>query len=292
MAERTHWWRRWPGILLRWTLLIPLLVYTIYAGFLWAKQDAFMFPAPEIAQDQLDAWAGRVGATPLRIPLSGGGHVAAWQLRSEGPRRGVVAFFHGNGGSVTASPALLRVLPDGWDVVGFSYPGYPGGSGSPSEAGFQQTAEAAWTQLTGPLGYEPDEIVVHGHSMGGSVAAMVASEHPVAGLVLESTFLSMQQVAADKHPLAPVSLLIAHPLRTDLRLPRVKAPVLVMHSTDDGLIGVAHGRGLAAIASAAEYVERAGYAHGNWLVLEDDVARGAYVRFVERQSTSRGSTGD
>lgn len=285
-ASVRSWWRRWPGLLIRWLLLIPAGLYAGYAFLLYEFQDVLMFPAPDISDADLSAWAERVGATELRIEREYGGQVLGWHLPGKGEH--VVVHFHGNGDAVTAATGLRRVVPEDWDVIGFTYPGYPGSPGRTTEATLQEAARLAWEHVTRELDFPERSVVLHGRSLGGSVAAMAAEGHTPAGLVLESTFLSMEQVAGEQHPLAPVSLLIQHPLRTDLRLPHLDAPVLVLHSADDELIPVHHGRGLAGLTDDATYVERAGYGHNAWLVVEDEAARAAYLAFLE-EVTAGGS---
>jgi len=97
---------------------------------------------------------------------------------------------------------------------------------------------------------------------------------------MESTVLSMEVVAQHNHPLAPVSLLLRHPLRTRDRAPQIDVRTLVLHSTDDDLIPVRHGRQLAELFPRGEYLERPGYGHNGWLAASDAEARRRYSTFV------------
>ena len=95
----------------------------------------------------------------------------------------------------------------------------------------------------------------HGRSLGGGVAAALATERPPAALVLESTFTSLAALARTRG--LPESL-CRHPFRTDRALPGLQRPVLVLHGRDDELIPPAHGRELHALAPGSTYVELPG----------------------------------
>ncbi|MFK7926612.1 MAG: alpha/beta hydrolase [Myxococcota bacterium] len=277
--------RPWLPALLRWVLVIPLGLYALYVGSLVFLQDMLIFPAPDLPASTLTAWADEAGATELTIPTPDGGHIYGWHLK--GTERRAVLFFHGNGDTVRGSAALKSILGPTWHVIGVSYHGYPGGTGTASEAALEMDAKAAWTYVTQDLGFSGLQVVVHGRSLGGSAAAYLAADTPPAALVMGSTFLSMEEVAQDNHPLAPVSLLLRHPLRTRDRAPHIDVRTLVMHSTDDDLIPVRHGQQLGQLFPRGEYLERPGYGHNGWLAVRDDEARARYLRFVSAAAPIR-----
>src|SRR5208337_1141282 len=61
------------------------------------------------------------------------------------------------------------------------------------------------------------------------------------GLVLQSTFTSIPDVGSELFPWLPVRWLVTLKYNTLAKLPRLKLPLLVMHSRADGLIGFHHG---------------------------------------------------
>ncbi|MBI5191491.1 MAG: alpha/beta hydrolase [Nitrospirae bacterium] len=84
-------------------------------------------------------------------------------------------------------------------------------------------------------------IIVWGQSLGGGVAADVAQDKKVAAVILDSTFYSMDEMAAEACPLLPAGILLRYHLRTDRKLGNIHAPVLVIHSINDGIIPYTHG---------------------------------------------------
>jgi fermentation-respiration switch protein FrsA (DUF1100 family) len=76
----------------------------------------------------------------------------------------------------------------------------------------------------------------------------VASEHPVAKLILEAPYTSIADLAAAAFPFVPVRWLIRDPFRSDLRIDRVTVPLLVMHGERDPAIAIKFGERLFALA--------------------------------------------
>jgi abhydrolase domain-containing protein 17 len=89
--------------------------------------------------------------------------------------------------------------------------------------------------LTKELKIPPNKIIVYGRSVGGGAATELATLHPIAGLVLESTFTSAFRVVLP-FPLLPFDKL------TNLdKLAKVHRPVLIMQGQSDRTIPVQHG---------------------------------------------------
>jgi fermentation-respiration switch protein FrsA (DUF1100 family) len=93
-----------------------------------------------------------------------------------------------------------------------------------------------------------DTIVVHGESLGGGVAAWAAEERQPGGLILESAFTALPDLAARLYPYLPVRWLCRFKYPTRERLGRIRCPVLILHSADDEMIPPSHGQELFAAA--------------------------------------------
>lgn len=157
----------------------------------------------------------------------------------------VLLFFHGNTRNISYcihSISLYREL--GFSIFLFDYRGYGRSEGSPSEQGLYLDAEAAWRWLVETRGIRPDRIVLHGRSLGAAVATRLASRQSPAALVIESTFTSLPEVAADLYPLLPARLLMRQRFPVREHLKQVRCPVLVAHGREDELIPYRHGQAL------------------------------------------------
>jgi pimeloyl-ACP methyl ester carboxylesterase len=267
-----------------WGLLALLLLYLAPGAVLLGVQERLLFPAPVIDVAVLDGLAAESGAVPLRLHAEDGTSLYAWHRPAEGgvTRDRAVLLFGGNAEPVSGRVQLHDLLAGlGWDVFVVAYRGYPGSEGSPSEAGLRQDAAVMWGHVTQTLGIRPERVVVHGKSLGGGVAAMLVEQVPVGALVLESTFLSIPDVAREQYWMYPLEWLVRHPFRTVDRAPGISVPALVLHSDADELIPVAQGRALATLLPRAIYVEAEGRGHSESLILTDPACRRAYLGLLE-----------
>jgi pimeloyl-ACP methyl ester carboxylesterase len=247
-------------------------------ALLAAGQDHIIFPAPQLAADQRARLAAAAGARELHPATEDGATLYAWHVPASGKR--AVLYFHGNGESAAFTGALARDCADlGWDFVAVSPRGYPGTTGRPAAGSIARDAQAAWQLVTDTLGFAPGSVVLHGRSLGGGLAGTLIADIEPAGVVFESTFLSIERLAQERFPFVPVGRILHHPARTEDRAPQLRAPALVLHGARDEVIPVSHGRRLAALLPQAEYVELADRGHNDHLLSHPEAAQ-AWRRFL------------
>jgi fermentation-respiration switch protein FrsA (DUF1100 family) len=200
----------------------------------------------------------------------------------------VLLFFHGNAGNLSHRADLLIELatrtPASVFIVG--YRGYGRSEGRPKEAGLYLDARAAWTHLTEVSGVGADRIVIFGKSLGGGVAVDLAMEAPAAGLIVESSFTSIPDMAGAHYPFVP-KFLVRTQMNSVVKIPYVSMPKLFIHSRDDRVVPFRLGRALFEAASGAKrFHEVVGAGHNDtWLVGGDEYF-GALSQFVT-DSTNR-----
>jgi hypothetical protein len=163
--------------------------------------------------------------------------------------------------------------------VGIHYRGYPGSTGVPSETGLHQDALAAWKYVAEKLGADPGRVAIHGRSLGGGVAVQLAASVSPGALVLESTFTSIVALAKEHFPWLPAGFLEHRFMSRDF-VGRLSCPLLVAHGSADSIIDVHHGRELAKMFQADEYIEVPRIDHNDMLLADAAAAR--YLRFLER----------
>jgi fermentation-respiration switch protein FrsA (DUF1100 family) len=194
-----------------------------------------------------------------------------WWLSPVGEIDGgpVLLFFHGNAGNLSDRAELAAELATrvGARVFILGYRGYGRSDGRPSEEGLYRDARAAWYELTGPLGVSPERIVVFGKSLGGAVAVDLVEEVEPAGLIVESSFTSIPDMAAIHYPFVPKGV-----IRTRLdslsKIPKVDCPKLFIHSPADEVVPYRLGRQLYdAAREPKRFHEVVGAGHNEtWLV--------------------------
>lgn len=191
---------------------------------------------------------------------------------------------HGNGGNISHRFDLCKTLltETGANVFVFDYRGFGRSDGRPSEKGTYLDAQAAfdWLRKRGV-----QNIIAYGESLGGGVASELALRETVAGLVLQSAFTSIPDIGSELFPWLPVRLLGTIKYDTRSNLPRVKVPVLVMHSRADDIVPFRHGeRNFASANEPKTFCELRGY--HNDAVWEEPEFKAAIVKFMGLLATS------
>ncbi len=154
----------------------------------------------------------------------------------------VILVCHGNAGNISTRLHLCSaLLSTGVGVFVFDYRGYGRSEGSPSEKGTALDAEAAYQWLR-QKGYTGTDIIAYGESLGGAVATELAVTQTLGGLILQSTFTSVPDIGAELFPWLPVKTIASISYATKDKLPKLKLPVLVMHSPEDEIIPYHHGQ--------------------------------------------------
>ena len=160
--------------------------------------------------------------------------------------RGTVIHCHGNAGNISHRLDLAADLHRlGVNVFLFDYRGYGRSRGRPTERGLYRDARAAYEFVRAQYGdtaHPP--ILVQGQSLGGPVAAQLALDKPVRGLLLESAFTSVPDMARQLYPLLPAGLLCTSRYATLDKIRHITCPKLLAHSTQDEMIPYAQGRQL------------------------------------------------
>jgi fermentation-respiration switch protein FrsA (DUF1100 family) len=183
--------------------------------------------------------------------------------------RPTILFFHGNG--LTAAYESDRISRLGHrlqaNVMAAEYRGFDSIDGSPHESGIIADALAARDFLCDRYGFQPDDLIVYGQSLGGGCAVAVAADKGAKLLVLDRTFDRMVDVAASRYWFIPVSWLMQNRYDSIGRIKGYDGPIVQVHGTADRLIPIEHGRRLhqAAPTSDKTMIEVEGMGHNDAL---------------------------
>jgi fermentation-respiration switch protein FrsA (DUF1100 family) len=232
-------------VVVKW-LVIVLVGYGAVVALVYVGQRALQYFPDRLRT--APAAAGLSEAKEVVLTTSDGERVIVWHMppRDEKP---VLLYFHGNGGSLAWRVERFRALTaDGTGLVALSYRGYGGSTGRPTETGMIADAAAAYDFAVSH--YPADRIALWGESIGSGVAVALAADKPVDRVVLESPFTSVTDIAAQIYWFLPVRWLIKDPFRSDLRIAKVKAPVLVLHGDRDTIVPFALGEKLYTLIQA------------------------------------------
>ncbi|AXB77903.1 alpha/beta hydrolase [Novosphingobium sp. P6W] len=235
-------------------LLTAAGLYLAFVLLLFAGQRALIYPAPK-GPATVPAGFEKVSLeTADGLTL-----VAAWRAPAPGKR--TILFFHGNGDSLPgAAMATRHLAASGYGVLLADYRGYAGNPGTPTEAGLLQDGRAA-VDFLARRGTASDAVVLMGASLGSGVAARMAAEHAPAALVLVSPFTSLPDAGAAALPWVPVRTLMRDRFDNLGAITRVRAPVLVLHASDDRVIPFRQGAALVAAAPGGQLARFANNGH-------------------------------
>ena len=159
-----------------------------------------------------------------------------WYCPSKDPRA-VILYAHGNGGNLSYDAWLMKHLQKELrvTVLDFDYRGYGKSEGKPTVEGVLKDARAARKFLATRAGVKESSIVLMGRSLGGAVVVQLAAESRPRGLILESTFSSLKEVAA--HHLGSLAEMVPQDrLNSVAQLARYDGPLLQSHGDADRVI--------------------------------------------------------
>jgi len=202
-------------------VVVALALYAAVCVALFVYQRSLIYyPQPR---------ANSQGTTFMTLPVG-----AEKIFISTYPHAGSAAliYFGGNAEDVSQTvPDLVSAFPD-TAIYALHYPGYGGSSGEPS----QQSIFTASMALFDQVAAAHPTITIIGRSLGSGVAVWLASQRPVARLILVTPYDSLADAAAQQYRFLPVRWLLRDRFDSWKYAPNVKAPTRIIVAGDDELI--------------------------------------------------------
>jgi len=260
-------------------LIAALLALALLNGLMYLAQPGMVF----FPYSRLDATPKDWGLDyeDVHLRAEDGVELHGWFIPRAGAQK-VLLFFHGNAGNISHRGESIAVFHRlGLNVFIPDYRGYGASKGKPSEFGLYRDARAAWRYLTEERGIAPSDIVVFGRSLGGVVAAELASQERPGALILESSFSSAKDAAREIFPLLSRLVVLRYQLDAARYVRRAKCPVLVLHSPDDEIIPYPLGRKLFdAAPDPKRFVQLRGGHNDGFILSQPDYQRalGEFLR--------------
>lgn len=225
-------------------------IYGAISLLAWLVADRMIFLPPPPSYD-----ARGLPVTQLRT--EDGASIATLYLPNPAATY-TLLFSHGNAEDLGhLAPFLEALRAAGFAVLAYDYRGYGLSSGGfPGERSSYRDQAAVYRYATQELKIPPSRLILHGRSVGSGPAIDLAARAPVAGLIVESAFVSAYRVMT-RWPLLPFD---KFPNLRKLR--RVQCPVFVIHGRQDEIVAPWHGQKLFAVAPEpkhAWWVEGAGH---------------------------------
>ena len=142
--------------------------------------------------------------------------------------------FGGNAWNGQDVAQYLHELYPNCDVVAFHYRGYTPSTGSPSAQALLADAPLIYDLAVDRL--KPARVIAVGFSIGSGVAASLAVERKVDGLILVTPFDSLKAVAQGMFPWLPIGRFFEHEIDAGSAIERVRAPVAIVAAERDEIV--------------------------------------------------------
>ena len=260
-------------------LLVVFITWCGIAAYLYLSQSRMLY-YPDMPSRVLQGSPADIGLAYDTVWLMAGDgtRLHAWFVPAT-TARGTLLFNHGNAGNIgdrLDSISLFHSL--GLNVLIYDYRGFGESEGKPSEQGTYLDAKAAWDYLLEERMISPQEIIIFGRSLGAAMAADLASQNLSAGVILESAFTSVPDMAASLYPWLPVRWLSRYRYNNLDKVDRITSPLLVMHSRADEIIPFAHGERLFAHANEPKQFLELNGGHNDGY----HVSRKVYVKAMQQ----------
>ena len=219
------------------TIIIAVLaagsLYAVFAVGMYACQRRLVYRLDGRRVEPSSLGLHNVAEVLFEVP--GGERLVAWHGKAS-PGQPTLLYFHGQAGNLARRSERIRgYRAAGLGVLIMAYRGFSGSSGTPSERANVADGLFAYDWLHAE-GVTAGDIVIYGESLGTGVAVQVAAQRGLSGLVLDSPFTALADLAAERHPLLPVRRFLLDRYETLRHVAKVHAPVLVLQGEKDQIV--------------------------------------------------------
>jgi uncharacterized protein len=229
-------------------LILGLIIFLIAGRLLIShfEQKSIYFP--------IKAWKEtpdkiKVDYEDCYIKAMDGTKLNAWYIPHPKAKT-TVLFCHGNAGNI--SHRLFRIQffqALEANVLMLDYRGYGKSSGRPSEKGLYQDVLAAYDYLVIERNIAGESIIAYGKSLGCAVVTELSQHREIGYLVLESPFVSVEQVAQEMITWFPMKYIIRQRYDNASKLASSGVRKLIVHGRYDEIIDFKHAETLHQLAA-------------------------------------------
>jgi fermentation-respiration switch protein FrsA (DUF1100 family) len=255
-------------------IVIPVLLYLF---FRWFERNSVWVPARAILDTP---GAAGLDYEDVEFKTSDDVLLNGWYVPSE-KDYATILFCHGNGGNIGHRvPSILQFHRLGFNVFIFDYRGYGRSEGWLTEKGTYLDAEAAYHWIRQ---HKPGSgIILFGRSLGASIAVHLATQVEADALICESGFTSIVDLGVELFPYLPVRWVSTIRYDTLSTIRKVNIPILIVHSPDDELIGIQHGRRLYEAAQPPKEFLQINGGHNEGFLTSEEIYLPGILGFLQK----------
>jgi pimeloyl-ACP methyl ester carboxylesterase len=199
-------------------------------------QTQLIFPVHAVAPaGPLPEGSERLEVRTADAEMLRGVHIGPSASQPNG--RILILGFGGNAWNAENVAELLHQVYPQADIITFHYRGYAPSTGAPSAKALLADAPLVYDEAV--KGVRPARIVAVGFSIGTGVAASLARQRKVDGLILVTPFDSLKAVAQSLYPWLPVGSFFRHEIDSAREMRGVRAPVAIVAAERDEIVPAA-----------------------------------------------------
>ena len=187
------------------SIILGLVIYLVILGCIYLFQRSLLYH-PNV-NGYMDV-PKQFKYVEVKIPTQDGLEIKGWLHEKDLIKKKTILFFHGNAGELSNRNYKLNEFSK-MDVnfLIIAWRGFSGNEGKPTEKGLYQDANSAIDWLKSK-DVKEEQLILYGESLGTGVATEVAQNKNLAGIILESPYTFMTELAGKYYPLLPVKFLL------------------------------------------------------------------------------------
>jgi len=263
---------------------VPLLLAGILGTGMFLDLEKYVIYVPERAIEMTPQSEG-MAYEDVWFPASDGLRLHGWLIPAPDARL-TLLWFHGNAGNIGHRVDNIKYLHRllRLNVFIFDYRGYGQSAGTHSDLSEEATyrdAEGALAYLRGRQDLAHTRLVYFGRSLGASIAVEAARHHPPAGLILETPFTSIKDMARVALPFLPLGSLLRTKYDSLSKIREIRVPLLILHGDRDDVVPYEQGRRLFDAANEPKTFYRIrGARHNDTYIVGGQPYFDAWARFL------------
>jgi len=269
-----------PTLILSIEIIVVLFVaYSVLGWTLYFMQATFLYrPVCEVTYTPE---ALSLDFEKVTYKSEDGLNINGWYVPADNSRL-TILFCHGNGGNMMHRLDSINLFNNlGLNCFIFDYRGYGNSEGTPSEEGTYMDAMGAYKWLTAEKKVSPDDIIIFGRSLGGSVAAHLASRVKAGTLIIESAFTSYVDIGRKFYPYMPVRWFARFSYETIEYIKKVHYPVMIIHSRNDDLVPFEFALELHEVANEPKELVEIFGSHNDGFLVSSEIYEKAWIKWLK-----------
>jgi fermentation-respiration switch protein FrsA (DUF1100 family) len=258
---------------------VLLIAYLGWGAMLYIMQPKFLYgPVREVAYTPSEL---ELDFEDITFKSSDGLRLSGWYIPVEGSELAVL-FCHGNGGNIAHRLDSINIFHNlGLNCFIFDYRGYGSSEGKPNEQGTYLDAGAAYQWLREEKKISPDNIIIFGRSLGGSIAAQLAGKVKARALVIEGAFTSFADIGQKFYPYMPVRWFARFNYRTIDYIKKVNCPVMLIYSRNDDIVPFEFGPELYEAANEPKELVEIFGSHNDAFLVSGEIYQKAWAKWLK-----------